>query len=89
MRAAIYFLILVFSSASFGEECTKELAFEAGIKAIKLKFPNYMEKAPYKIEKWYGSWLVFGSLPPDTVGGTPQAKVDIQSCKVLETLHGQ
>ncbi|WP_083535231.1 NTF2 fold immunity protein [Chryseobacterium kwangjuense] len=34
-------------------------------------------------------WVVYGSLSLNRVGGTPQAKINANTCKVIQIIHGK
>jgi hypothetical protein len=92
-------ILIVFLAPLVG--CNKELPppgrlSEAQVlpiaeKALKAKMPpEYVEKyQPYRAELREGIWHVFGTLPGDTVGGTPEARVRDRDGEVLQVFHGQ
>ncbi len=44
---------------------------------------------PFLAEKSNNIWHVYGSLPPDTRGGTPESEVCATTGEVLDTYHSQ
>lgn len=73
----------------FVMECNEEKALEAGLAAIKNKFPQYKRNEPYQIEDHGEIWIVFGTLPKDFRGGTPEALIEKASCKIVKVQHGR
>ena len=58
--------------------------------AMAKGFPkSYLENKPYHAEFRNGIWAVRGTLPPDVVGGTPEATVRDRDGKVIEVFHTQ
>jgi len=58
--------------------------------AMAKRFPkSYLECKPYHAELKNGIWIVRGTLPPDVVGGTPEATVRDSDGKVIEVFHTQ
>jgi hypothetical protein len=60
-------------------------------KALKAKMPpEYVDRyRPYRAELRDGVWNVFGTLPGDVVGGTPEARVRDSDGEILEVSHSQ
>jgi hypothetical protein len=44
---------------------------------------------PFAAEKTNNIWHVYGSLPPETLGGTPESEVCATTGEVLEIYHSQ
>jgi hypothetical protein len=52
--------------------------------------PEYVDKyKPYRAEFRDGLWHVFGTLPGNGPGGTPEARVRDRDGEVLQVLHSQ
>jgi len=58
--------------------------------AMKERFPQDFEAhRPYHAELKKDGWYVRGTLPTNTLGGTPEALVDGDSGKLLKVWHTQ
>ncbi|MDZ4298934.1 MAG: NTF2 fold immunity protein [Moraxellaceae bacterium] len=66
-------------------------AIEAAKKAmLKIHKADYLAGfEPFTAEKNNNIWHVYGSLPPDTFGGTPEGEVCATTGEVLDIYHSQ
>ncbi|MFI8981159.1 MULTISPECIES: NTF2 fold immunity protein [Pseudomonadaceae] len=74
---------VVITSASHAIEATKK----AMLKIYKADYLAGFE--PFTAEKNNNIWYVYGSLSPDTFGGTPEGEVCATTGKVLDIYHSQ
>lgn len=70
---------------------TEEAVVAIGVAAINAKMPpEYVAGyKPYRAALRDGVWHVFGTLPGDCAGGTPEARVRDSDGKALDVFHTQ
>ncbi|MBD9482142.1 hypothetical protein IB229_04115 [Pseudomonas sp. PDM14] len=62
----------------------------AKISMLEISQADYLAGfEPFMAEQSNNIWHVYGSLPPDTLGGTPESKVCATTGEVLDTYHSQ
>ena len=75
---------------STSSHLTEAQVLAAAEPAMKAKFPDGSEAdRPYHAEFKGSAWWVHGTLPTNTVGGTPEALVEDGSGKVLKVWRTQ
>jgi hypothetical protein len=74
-----------------GPRLTEEQAVAIALPALSANMPpeHVNEYQPYHAELHDGIWNVFGSVPGDGVGGTPEAKVRDSDGKIITVFHSQ
>ena len=71
-------------------KCTKSEAFQSSMLAIQEKYPFWKNSQPYRvIDRDDSYWLVLGSVPKGTLGGTPEAVVSKEDCEIESIYHSQ
>ena len=94
-KKLVLLALLFFCFVTFADDedisCKNSLALEVALAAIKDKYPESWENyQPYRLDnRQPGYRLVRGSLPEWTLGGTPEAKVVKESCKIESVYHTQ
>jgi hypothetical protein len=84
---ALAFLLTV--QWAYGQECAKDKALKIGLIAIEKMFSSYKKSEPFVVQDRGSKWLVFGTLPKGSIGGTPEALIDKTNCKVIDVYHTQ
>ena len=69
---------------------TKEQAITLAIKPLSERYKDsYHKFMPYDAKFVNGTWHVFGTLPEDQLGCTPEAYIDDSSGTVIRITHGR
>jgi hypothetical protein len=86
----MFLALAVISGCAAPGHLTEQQVLSAAEPAMKAKFPDGFEThRPYHAEFKDGAWWVHGTLPTNSVGGTPEAQVQDGSGKVLKIWHTQ
>jgi len=81
----ILLIVLAFiPTAAFSINCSQEKAVILAKEQFETKYPNYKQYEPYAAKSTNNKWVVYGTLPEFTLGGTPQADILQKTCKVLK-----
>lgn len=86
---SILILTLLSSSAFANGQCNQEKALVLAKEQLEKKYPQYKESEPYIAKSSGDNWLVHGTLPEWSLGGTPEALINKKSCEVLEVYATQ
>lgn len=86
-------VVLLFSGCqpgSSGARLSETDVLKIAEPAMAKRFPeSYPKHKPYHAELKDGIWTIRGTLPPDVVGGTPEATVRDSDGKLVEVFHTQ
>ncbi len=85
MKILFISLILFTSITASGDEpCTKEKAVYLAKEQFEIKYTDYKNYEPYVAESHDDKWVIYGTLPKLTLGGTPQANIEKYTCKIVD-----
>lgn len=77
-------------SGSSGARLSETEVLKIAEPAMAKRFPeSYPKHKPYHAELKDGIWTIRGTLPPDVLGGTPEATVRDSDGKLVEVFHTQ
>ncbi len=82
-------LLLLAGCATTGQLSEKQV-LAIGEPVLKATFPETFDgNKPYHAVFTNGIWWIHGTLPLNTLGGTPEALVDDRSGNILKIYHTQ